>query len=99
MEKRIKSSIAGTSVFSLLGHNYMLIKRSEPLHRVLGKHLAGRNLGASVKQPLLVSMWKTDMVPPELPSSRVSAGHGGGRWNSFLQKQLKTSEFSITSDG
>ena len=26
MEKRIKSSIAGTPLFSLLGHNYKLIK-------------------------------------------------------------------------
>lgn len=39
----------------------------------LGKHL----LSASVKRPLLITMWKTDVVPFELSSSK--AFHWAGR--------------------
>lgn len=43
----------------------------------LGKHLLGRNLSASVKQPLLITMWKTDVVPFELSDSE--GFHGAWR--------------------
>lgn len=40
-----------------------------------------------IKQPLLVPVWKTEVVPLELSGSQ-------GFWDCFLQTQLRLSEFS-----
>lgn len=47
MEKRVKSSTAGASVFALLGCNYKLIKMEWDGAGVLAKHLLWRNLSSS----------------------------------------------------
>lgn len=70
-EKRVKSSIAGTSVFTVLGCIYRLKKMEWACVQSwgVGKHLLGKKLGISVKRPHLVAMWEPAVVPSELSHS------------------------------